>query len=460
MSLRRVRTAFRRYRTLRAKLAEFRRHARLTRSEFEAERLARFRRHLAYAQRHSPYYAEVLRERGIDPATAAPGDLPVLTKKLLRERFDDIVTDRRISTAGIEEFLRGSQDARDRYLGEFRVLHTSGSSGPPACVVFSERDWVRGMAQWLRPQFRPPGSGGLRPYRVAYYGATRGHYGGVSMATPAHQGFLRRLVAVERHDVDEPLADTLRALDAQQPDLLIGYVAALKVLAEAQLAGRLAIAPRFVQGGGEAMTQADAVLLRRAFRCDVRNNYGCTEHLMMGLSTPDGERIVLYDDDFVFEVRDDHCLVTNLYNETLPLFRYRLDDRLRPVADPDPRFPWLAVEALIGRSEITLTFVNDDGVPEALLPYSLIVLLTAPNVLGFQVRADGESALTLRVRVDPAAGPEARAAALAAMHAQVRRLLDGKRMRRVAVAVEEAAALPPDPRTGKLKLVVDARAPR
>ena len=68
--------------------------------------------------------------------------------------------------------------------------------------------------------------------------------------------------------------------------------------------------------------------------------------------------------------------------------------------------------------------------------------------------------LTLRVRVDPAAGPEARAAALAAMHAQVRRVLDGKRMHRVAVAVEEAAALPPDPRTGKLKLVVDARAPR
>ncbi len=280
------------------------------------------------------------------------------------------------------------------------------------------------------------------------------------MATPTDDGLMQRLVAVERHDVDAPLAATLRALDAQQPDFLIGYVAALKVLAEAQLAGRLAIAPRSVQGGGEAMTRADAALVRRAFGCEVRNNYGCTEHLMMGLSTPDGERIVLYDDDLVFEVRDDHCLVTNLYNETLPLFRYRLDDRLRPVPDPDPRFPWFAIEPLIGRSEITLTLVNDDGAPEALLPYSLIVLLTAPNVLGFQVRADSDSALTLRVRVDPAAGPEARAAALAAMQAQVRRLLDGKRMRRVAVAVEEVAALPPDPRTGKLRLVVDARAAR
>ena len=460
MALRDVRTGLRRARLLFAKLVQYRRHARLTRAQFEAVRLERFRRHLAYAQRHSPYYAEVLRAGRIDVAAAVPSDLPVLTKDILRERFDDIVTDRRVTAAGIERFLRDSRDVRDLYLGEFRVLHTSGSSGPPVSVVFSERDWVRGMAQWLRPAFRPPGSGRLRPYRIAYYGATGGHYGGVSMATPTHEGLMQRLVTVGLHDVDAPLADTLRALDAQQPDFLIGYVAALKVLAEAQLGGRLALAPRIVQGGGEAMTPADAALLARAFRCEVRNNYGCTEHLMMGLSTPDGQRIVLYDDDLVFEIRDDHCLVTNLYNETLPLFRYRLDDRLRPVPDPDPRFPWLAIEALIGRSEITLTLVNDDGRPEALLPYSLIVLLTAPDVLGFQVRADSDTALTLRVRVDPSATADARATALAAMHGQVRRLLDGKRMRGVAVAVEEAAALPPDPRTGKLKLVVDARAPR
>ena len=460
MALREVRTGLRRARLVLAKLAEYRRHARLTRAQFEAERLARFRRHLAFAQRNSPYYAEVLRAARIDVAGATPSDLPVLTKDVLRERFDDIVTDRRITAAGIERFLRGSHDPRDLFLGEFRVLHTSGSSGPPTCVVFSERDWVRGMAQWLRPAFRPPGSGELRPYRIAYYGATGGHYGGVSMATPTQGGLMRRLATVGLHDVDAPLADTLRALSAQQPDLLIGYVAALKVLAEAQLDGRLAIAPRIVQGGGEAMTPADGALLRRAFGCDVRNNYGCTEHLMMGLSTPGGERIVLYDDDLVFEIRDDHCLVTNLYNETLPLFRYRLDDRLRPVPDPDPRFPWLAIEALIGRSEITLTLVNDGGVPEPLLPYSLIVLLTAPNVLGFQVRADSDTALTLRVRVDPAAAPEACAAALAAMRGQVRRLLDGKGMRGVAVAVEAAAALPPDPRTGKARLVVDARSPR
>jgi phenylacetate-coenzyme A ligase PaaK-like adenylate-forming protein len=270
---------------------------------------------------------------------------------------------------------------------------------------------------------------------------------------------VRFVVRAHLFEVDEPLAQTLAELDRFRPDFLVGYVAALRVLAEAQLEGRLALAPRAVHGGGEAMTAADAALLRRAFGGDVRNNYGCTEHLMMGLSTPDGGRMVVYDDDLVFEIRDDHCLVTNLYNETLPLFRYRIDDVVRRAPGDDPRFPYLALEAIIGRSEALLTMRNDDGAPEALLPYSLIAVCV-PDVIGFQARIDGDAALTLRVRVDPAAGAQRRATALAAMRGRVRGLLDGKRMRGVSLAVEEAATLLPDPRTGKLKLVVDARAPR
>lgn len=459
MALRVMRTALRRHRILRAKLAEYRCHARLARAEFEAERLARFRRHLAHAQRHSPYYAQVLREGRIDVAAATPADLPVLTKDILRDRFDDIVTDRRVTSAGVEAFLAGSDDPRELYLGQYRVLHTSGTSGPRAHLLFSEGDWVRGMAQMLRPAMRPPGSGALRPYRIGFYGSTRGHFGGVSMATPAGNDLVRFVVRAHLFEVDEPLAQTLAELDRFRPDFLVGYVAALRVLAEAQLEGRLALAPRAVHGGGEAMTAADAALLRRAFGGDVRNNYGCTEHLMMGLSTPDGGRMVVYDDDLVFEIRDDHCLVTNLYNETLPLFRYRIDDVVRRAPGDDPRFPYLALEAIIGRSEAPLTMRNDDGAPEALLPYSLIAVCV-PDVIGFQARIDGDAALTLRVRVDPAAGAQRRATALAAMRGRVRGLLDGKRMRGVSLAVEEAATLLPDPRTGKLKLVVDARAPR
>lgn len=459
MRLRDIGAGLRRGRILRAKLAEFERHARLTRAGFEADRLVRFRRHLAFAQQRSPYYAEVLRAHGVDVATATPADVPVLTKQVLRERFDDIVTDRRITMAGILEFLARSSDPRDLFLGEFRVLHTSGTSGQRVYLAFSESDWVRGMAQFLRPEFRPPPGRPLRPYRIAYFGSTRGHYGGISMATPLGGDALRHVVDIRTYEIDAPLSDTLPQLNRFQPDFLLGFVSALKSLAEAQLAGRLAIAPRAVHGGGEAMSGSDAAVLRQAFGGDIRNNYGCNEHLMMGLSTPDGGRIVVYDDDLVLEIGDDHVLVTNLYNETLPLFRYRIDDFLRRAPVDDPRFPYLALEGVVGRAEMTLMLRNDDGVVEALLPYSFIGLYV-PDVLGFQARIGADAALTLRVRVDPAVDAGRRATALAAIGAKVRGLLDGKRMRGVALAVVEVDALEPDARTGKFKVIVDARTAR
>ncbi|MEO8507818.1 MAG: hypothetical protein ABI593_09330 [Betaproteobacteria bacterium] len=457
MRLRELRAGLRRWRILRDQLAGFRRHAQLDRAAFEADRLVRFRRHLEFAQQHSPYYREVLAAHGVDVATATPADVPVLTKQVLRERFDDIVTDRRITAAGILEFLEQSSDPRDLFLGEYRVLHTSGTSGQRVYLAFSERDWVRAMAQFLRPEFRPPPGRWLRPYRIAYYGSTRGHYGGISMATPFGGSGLRHVVDMRAFEIDAPLSETLPELDRFQPDFLIGFVSALKSLADAQLAGRLAIAPRAVHGGGEAMTAADAAVLRPAFGGDIRNNYGCNEHLMMGLSTPDGSRIVVYDDDLILEIADDHVLVTNLYNETLPLFRHRIDDFVRRAPADDPRFPYLALEGIVGRAEMTLMLRNDDGVVEALLPYSFIGLYV-PDVVGFQARIDADAAFTLRVRVDPAVGADRQAAALAAIGGKVRNLLDGKRMRGVALAVEEVDALVPDARTGKFKVIVDARA--
>ena len=58
-----------------------------------------------------------------------PEQFPVLTKTILMANFDQIVTDRRVSKSAIESFLTNSSDPNDRFLGEYQVIHTSGSSG-------------------------------------------------------------------------------------------------------------------------------------------------------------------------------------------------------------------------------------------------------------------------------------------------------------------------------------------
>jgi hypothetical protein len=93
------------------------RNERLTRAELEARQLAKFRRLLRFARRRSPYYARVIDERKIDLERCTPRDFPVLTKRDVIRRFDELVTDRRITRQALLQFLERSRDPGELFLG-------------------------------------------------------------------------------------------------------------------------------------------------------------------------------------------------------------------------------------------------------------------------------------------------------------------------------------------------------
>lgn len=439
------------------KLREFERSEKLTRAELVAKKLVKFRKLVAHAQRHSPYYADVIKAQRIDVATCIPENFPVLTRALVNEHFDRIVTDRRITRAAIDRFLEGSHDARNLFLGAYHVIHTSGTSGASAPVVYSETDWARGMVQGLRPGWTPPRKFQFHRYRTAYYGALGGHFGGVGMIGVIKRGLLRLFSRIEMVEINDPLESAVERLNAFSPEFVIGYVAALKVLAVEQRAGRLHIAPGTVTGGGETMTASDRQLLEQAFNCQVRCTYGTTEHLVMGITAPGTSTMVLYDDDLHYEMRDDHCLITNLFNRTMPLIRHRLEDIVRPASGPPPVPPYLAIESIIGRSELVMHFVNQDGHLEPLLPFSFFTLHVT-GMVGFQIRLLDDAHFRVLIRVDAALTPHEVEACAEEARKGVFVILQRKRMANVGFDITVVPELPIDPRTRKLKLVVDDRA--
>lgn len=128
----------------RRKTRSLRRVAQLTRAQLEAEKLAESRRLVRHAHAHSPYYGRIIAERGIDIASCTPLDFPALTKTLLMRHFDEIVTAPGVTKSAIAEFLTRSHNPAERFLGRYRVIHTSGSSGEVGYFVYSSRDWARG----------------------------------------------------------------------------------------------------------------------------------------------------------------------------------------------------------------------------------------------------------------------------------------------------------------------------
>jgi phenylacetate-coenzyme A ligase PaaK-like adenylate-forming protein len=436
---------------------ELRRIPKLTRAELEAAKLKKFRALAAHAQRRSPYYRRIIAERGIDVAACTPEQFPVLTKSLLMQSFDEIVTAPGVTKSAIAEFLTRSHDPSELFLDQYRVIHTSGSSGEVGYFVYSKADWANGTA--LRPPSgRPMRKGDAKgKFRLAYYAAVDGHYAGVTLVSSIRSSIARFFVDLEMFEVNDPLPETLAKLNAFQPEVLIGYTTALKILAAEQRRGTLKLRHVInISTAGEATSAADIALLSATFGCPVVNTYGCSEHLGMGASPPNGDKIVLNDHDLIFELLPDHTLVTNLFNYTLPLIRYRMADVLRPVPSGE-HAPYLVIESLVGRNELQPVFRNRDGAEDFISPHTINEIFVA-GVTRFQLELTADDEFRFVICLDPTLTAEQRAAARAAVAERLREILARKRMDNVRFTVATADDIPVNPRTRKFQLIVDRRA--
>jgi phenylacetate-coenzyme A ligase PaaK-like adenylate-forming protein len=212
-----------------------------------------------------------------------------------------------------------------------------------------------------------------------------------------------------------------------------------------------------VSASGESVTEADRETIGSAFGCGVLNGYGCTEHLMMGAQGPDERYMTLYDDDLIFEPFEDHTLVTNLFNETLPLIRYRMSDVLRPVHDPSASGPYLRIESLVGRTETPPKFLNEDGAEDFLSPHTINEIFVK-GVTRFQMQLIDRESFRFLVCLDSTLTQDQRGSALGGVEKRVREILAQKAMRNVRFEVRVVDDLPVNPRTRKFQLIVAADA--
>jgi phenylacetate-coenzyme A ligase PaaK-like adenylate-forming protein len=225
------------------------------------------------------------------------------------------------------------------------------------------------------------------------------------------------------------------------------------MLGDEQRAGRLNIRPAAVVASGETVTKADMQFLSAAFDgANALSLYACTEHLMLGISDPGGETMTLTDDNLMFEFYDDHSLITNLFNHTLPLIRYRMSDILRPVSAPDA--PRIQIQNLVGRTEQMPVFVNGAGVKDFISPH-IINEIFVKGVTRFQMQITGPSSFRFPICVEAALDERERAIAAAGVRMRLSEILAQKGLGNVAFEVEIVADIPLNERTRKFQLIVN-----
>jgi phenylacetate-coenzyme A ligase PaaK-like adenylate-forming protein len=428
-------------------LWEHRRNSRMSRSQLEAQQLRKFRELVAFAETHSPYYRSIIQERGIDARTCVPTDFPVLTKQDVLNYFDDIVTDRQVTKRGITDFLARSTNPMELYQGRYHVLHTSGSSGTIGCFVYSHDAWIKGASQVV--QTSPLG---LRR-RVAYVGVTRGHFAGVSMMSAGNDGTNALFYNIRAFDVGQPTAQIVEQLNEFQPKVLSGYPRMLKVLAEAQERGDLRIHLEEVGSGGEPLLPDTRAYVERIFQAPLKNSYASSEHLYMAFPLPKARGLHLLEDDLIFELTPDHTCVTNLFNPTMPLIRYRMEDVLVPDTSAPSPYPFTRIRDIIGRYEDTLEFINELGVEDFIHPI-VIVELVVKGLNSWQLVLEGPTSFRFRACFESGLSELQREQTRVEIARKLDAILAEKHMGNVRYEIEEVDAVVSDPKTGKFRLVV------
>jgi phenylacetate-CoA ligase len=376
--------------------------------------------------------------------------------------FDDIVTDPRVTKQVVANFLTRSNDPKELLFDDITVIHTSGTSGEVGYFLYSPGDYTRMRvdARRNRKAFRhlfPRRWPGLRRLRVAFYGATGGHYAGVTGVSAMQRGAARWLVKARAFEVNTPLPAVIGQLNDFKPDVLFGYTTALKMLADEQRAGRLNIRPMALSATGEMVTKADMQILSQSFQGAMASSlYACTEHMMLGLSNSDGETMTLMDDNLVFEIYDDHSVITNLFNYTMPLIRYRMSDILRTVSEPGARH--IVIQNLVGRTELMPMFVNSAGDRDFISPHTINEVFVR-GVTRFQLQITGPSSFRFPICLEAALDEQGRTAAVAGIKVRLQEILQQKGLGNVVFEVPIVAEIPLNERTRKFQLIVDRQRP-
>jgi len=327
----------------------------LTPEAREMRNLARFRDLVYFVQEMSPWYRRVIEQNRIDPSTCRPEDFPVLTSAMVRENFDDIVTDRAITRQSLEAFIKQSPSSKDLYLGRYNVVLSSGSSGIPGVYVHTTDEVINGMSYGaLHRQIKPR-------TRTTFLGVLDTHDMGAAVMGLMDDWPQRLLFNTRNFDITAPWPKIIAGLNEHQPKIISAYKHYLMTLADEARAGRLNIRPILLESGGEPLFPQEREILRSTFQCEIANSYGSSEVNLMGVALNDWEGIYLFEDDLIFELGSESTCVTNLFNKTMPLIRYRFDDILVPVDVPNPRLPFRVVSESIGRSQELITFETGDG---------------------------------------------------------------------------------------------------
>lgn len=350
-------------------LITLKKHDQWPREKLEAFQRQRLSALVSYALYHSSFYQELYKNIRIDRGVVL-SDLPVINKSTLMENFDRLVTDPGLKLAELWTHIHQlTGDAY--YLGKYRVLTTSGSSGLKGVFVFNRKEWSTILAGYNRCAL----STGILPRLPKRLKEST-----IFADSPVHASYRMKisgrtcLVISQQLSATSSIQAHVNTLNAFQPDFLSAYPSIASLLAIEQIEGRLNIHPKMIGIGGETCTKEMQSNIQNAWGSDPFDLYGTTEGGAFNMDCPFHCGIHIAEDLTIMEVVDDKnqpvpagspgykVLITNLFNYTQPIIRYEVSDMLTLSTESCPcGGPFRLIAKVEGRNDDIIYLPNARG---------------------------------------------------------------------------------------------------
>ncbi len=434
------------------KLGKAKRNARLPRAKIEQLQQKKLRGLLRYAYHHSAYYHDSFTKAGITEANLDKTPLsafPTIDKRILLDRFSDIVTVQGLSQKDLQEFDEATGSDRKPYMDQYHVVHSSGSTGKPGYFIYDNTAWSTMLIGIIRaalwdlslPQIVKLLAG--VPH-ILYIAATDGHYGGAMAVGDGIDG----VGAKQLHlDIKTPLVEWIAKVKEFKPDIVIGYPSAIKILGELIEAGEVQTNISRIISCGEPLGAHMRQYFEKTFaHAKILNFYGASESLALGVEEDNESGMVLFDDMNIIEVQDGQMYLTSLYNFAQPLIRYRLTDDITL-----QRTDGLTkATGLIGRNEDILWFKHLGGKRDFLHPLA-VEGICVEGLRDYQFCKTGDTSFEMIAEFSEQTDI---AKAKQQIQKELNLVLSEKQLDYVTYAIIQTEQIVPDPVTGKKRLIL------
>lgn len=358
-----------------------------------------------HAAEHSPFYRQLVNGLDLDGDIRLE-DLPIIDKRLMMGHFDDWVTDPRLKLAEIERQI-ATDPEEQYYLGEYRIVATSGSSGLRGIFVYDRKEWSVVIAAALRWA----GMFGVSPLELGYK-----KLASVKADAPTHATSrlgqsmnvgIRNLLML---DATAPLPELVAELNAFQPALLMGYASLISLLAIEQAEGRIRIQPEMIATFSEMLGEDRVRRVQQAWGQTPFNHYGAAEQVMIAADCSAHKGLHHFADMSIVEIVDENnkpvapgvpghkILLTNLHKFVQPVIRYEMTDIITlssALCDCGRPFPLFS--NIGGRTEDIITLHDDQGHPVMVSPMLVATsMIEIADVIEYQYSVTGDS-VALRI---------------------------------------------------------------